>query len=587
LGRRRRPACGGRWPTTPGNRAGGAFATPAFEQPLAAVQTLKAGQRFFHWDLEFPEVFFDRYGRPLGAGGGFDAVIGNPPYVRQEQLGPLKPYLQAAFGETYSGTADLFVYFFQQGTQLLRNGGRMSYISSNAWLQTNYAEPLRRFIREHTTLETLIDLGNNRTFEEAPDVCPSIFVIRKNQPTDEHRFAAIEFQRGEKPELTERVLETKAVHITQHDQPDTGWQIEDDETRLVFQNLAGRGRAFSGIVEDRIYLGLKTGLNDAFIIDESTYTNIISRNPQSYEILKPFLRGEDLRPWYQENEGRWLILFPNGWTERAFGSKLSETEAWEKLRRMHPAIAEKMEPFAEAGRKRGDKGKYWWELRPCVYYDAFEQAKIIWPDVGKIPRFSVAQQGVYLGNTGYFTPIDDSFLLGFLQSRVAWMLISKICLHNKYRGGLWEYRLFTQFISRLPIPDAPAAEREAIGDLAMQISGEAQARYELHRRARGRIMADLGVPGKKLNQKLTAWWELDFAAFRAEINKVFKQDIPLKERDDWEEWLTEQCRRHAAHTAAIVAGETELNARVYRLFDLSPTEIALIEERTKYRYGEV
>jgi hypothetical protein len=207
------------------------------------------------------------------------------------------------------------------------------------------------------------------------------------------------------------------------------------------------------------------------------------------------------------------------------GTGLSEAAAWSRLQSRHPAVTAYLEKFANGGRAHGDKGDYWWELRPCDYYPAFEQPKIIWPDVGKIPRFSYLEAGVYLGNTGYFTPVADTFLLGFFQSRAAWMLISKICLHNKFRGGLWEYRLFTQFISRLPIPDAPAAERKVIGDLAMRITGESKARYELHRRAREHILGQLGGAGKGPNQKLTAWWELEYPAFRDEIRKVFKRDI--------------------------------------------------------------
>ncbi|MDQ2999225.1 MAG: hypothetical protein M3R61_19515, partial [Chloroflexota bacterium] len=105
--------------------------------------------------------------------------------------------------------------------------------------------------------------------------------------------------------------------------------------------------------------------------------------------------------------------------------------------------------------------------------------------------------------------------------------------------------------------------------------------------AQRRILADLGTPGKALNQKLTAWWNLDFPAFRAEIQKVFKRDIPLKDRDDWEEWLLARRAEHQQRTEAIVRMETELNACVYALFDLTTAEITIIEESTKYQYGEV
>jgi hypothetical protein len=167
------------------------------------------------------------------------------------------------------------------------------------------------------------------------------------------------------------------------------------------------------------------------------------------------------------------------------------------------------------------------------------------------------------------------------------MLVSKTCLHNKYRGGLWEYRLIDQYMRPLPIPDAPAAEREIIGALAMQITEQAKARYTLHRRAQRRMLGDFGGPGAKLNQKLTAWWDLDFPAFRDEIRKAFKREIAVRERDDWQEWLDLQRTTHREHTEAIIRLETQLNQRVYNLFNLTRDEIALIEESTKYRYGEV
>ena len=147
-------------------------------------------------------------------------------------------------------------------------------------------------------------------------------------------------------------------------------------------------------------------------------------------------------------------------------------------------------------------------------------------------------------------------------------------------------------MSRLPIPDAPAAERDAIGGLATQITAQAQARYALHRQARHRILSDLAAAGRggvtpPLNQKLTAWWALDFPTFRGEVQKVYRQDIPLKERDAWEVWLAERSDQHDHLTAEIVRLEADLNRRVYALFDLSAAEIKIIEESTKYRYGEV
>ncbi|MEI8167514.1 MAG: Eco57I restriction-modification methylase domain-containing protein, partial [Chloroflexales bacterium] len=368
--------------------APGAFAMPAYAGLLRQMRVLAADQRFFHWDLEFPEVFFDRFGRPLGEHAGFDAVIGNPPYVRQEQLGPLKAYFQAAYPETYHGVADLFVYFFHQGVKLLREGGKLGFIASNSWLRANYATPLRTFLRQQVTVEQLIDLGDNRVFADAPDLYPAIPLVRKATPPADHTAQVATFSRGEGVKAFERQIAAKLAPVSIHDQQDSGWQLGTATQRHVLAKLMAGGTPLGDVVDGRLYSGVKTGLNEAFIIDQATHDLLVRADPGYAKVIKPLLRGEDLRPWYQENEGRWLILFPNHWTAQTFGAGLDEATAWTKLRERHPFIAAHLEPFAAAGRARGDQGQYWWELRPCDYYAEFDQPKIIWPDISKFPRFS-------------------------------------------------------------------------------------------------------------------------------------------------------------------------------------------------------
>ena len=567
--------------------APGAFAMPAYAGLLRQMRALATDQHFFHWDLEFPEVFFDRFGRPRAAQAGFDVVFGNPPYVRQEQLGPLKTYFQAAYAETYSGTADLFVYFFHQGVKLLREGGKLGFIASNSWLRANYATPLRTFLRDQVTVEQLIDLGDNRVFADAPDLYPAIPLVRKVTPPADHTAQVATFSRGEGVKEFELQVAAKLTPVSIHDQQDGGWQLGTATERQVLAKLMASGKPLGAVVGGKLYRGILTGLNEAFIIDQAARDLMVQADPGCASVLKPLLRGEDLRPWYQEAEGRWLILFPNRWTAQTFGAGLDEATAWTKLRERHPLLAAHLEPFAAAGQARGDKGQYWWELRACDYYAAFDQPKIFWPDISKFPRFSWDNDHLYLGNTGYFIVTAQPWLLGYLASRCAWFLIAQTAISLGERAGGLRYRLIDQYMRPLPIPDAPEAEREALGALALQITDAAKARYQLHQRTRHRIISDLGSPGGKLNQKLTAWWALDFPAFRAEVQKRFKRDIALNERDDWEAWLGMQRAHHRQHTAAISAGETALNARVYALFELSADEIALIEANTKYEYGEV
>ena len=148
------------------------------------------------------------------------------------------------------------------------------------------------------------------------------------------------------------------------------------------------------------------------------------------------------------------------------------------------------------------------------------------------------------------------------------------------------YRLVDQYMRPLPVPDVPNNAKEDLAEIATNLTETANSRYQLHERVRQRIVTDWA--GKKaLGNKLTAWWELDFPTFRAEFKSRFKRDIPVAERDEWQAWLAAQRAEHERLTATIIRLETDLNARVYALFDLTPAEIQIIEEGANYPYGAV
>jgi hypothetical protein len=299
------------------------------------------------------------------------------------------------------------------------------------------------------------------------------------------------------------------------------------------------------------------------------------------------LRGEDLRPWYQESEGRWLICIPNGWTRDILSvTEMPEDLAWEKFTLLYPSLARYLEPFAEAARSRQDKGEFWWELRPCDYYDAFEQPKIFWPDIAKFPRFSWDEQGQFVNNKGYILLPPDKSLLGLLQSRICWFCITRLCAPLAERAGLIIYQHFTQYMTCLPIPSLTEVQREQIKNVVEQLTEIAWQRYSVRRKTAQRIQQDLGSAQAKFNKRLASWWDLSFKDFRNEIVKIFGHDISLKERDDWEEFVQDRSSEIARLTSEITSLEVELNAIVYAVFGLNEDEIKLIEQETKFSYGE-
>jgi len=555
--------------------------------PLVAQAGVLARQHaFFHWELAFPDAFYQivHGGAQRRPDAGFHAVVGNPPYVRQELLGPYKPFFQAQY-ETYRGTADLYVYFFERGLTLLAVQGRLGFIGSNSWLRAGYAAPLRQYLRARVTLERLVDLGDNRVFADAPDVYTAIALLRKAPPPADHSAQVVVFSRGEDVDLSPAALVPRWLTVAIHDQPDAGWRLEGTTARGLGQKILAVGTPLGQLVTT--YYGIKTGLNEAFIVDQATRDRLAQQDSDCAALLKPLVNGEDVRPWCVEDEGRYLIALPDGWTrgtaQQAFAG---EAAAWQWFSQRYPTLAQHLAPFADRARARTDQGEYWWELRPCAYWGLFDQVKILWPEMSKYPRFALADTGVVGNKTTFMIPTNDLYLVGILMSRPAWFAIQTICQPIGERGGLLRYMLSAQFMERIPIPDAPAGARQAVADLAQKLTDWSRQRYQVHRAVLHRVRSDLLPPSGRPNQRLERWWELDFAAFLAEVKKAGGPGIRVAERADWERYLQAQAGEYRRLCGEIVAGEKVLDRQVYALYGLTPAEIARVEQATGYGYGE-
>jgi type I restriction-modification system DNA methylase subunit len=517
----------------------------------------------FVWQQSFPDVFKD---------GGFDVVLGNPPYVRQELIKHLKAPLQEAYA-VYHGVADLYAYFFERGLDLLKANGRLGYIASSTFFKTNAGEPLRKFIREHARMETVIDFGDMQVFEGATTY-PAILIMQKESAKDDVSLAFINALEMTKNNDLGAVLTAEPKQSTQAALKTDGWKLESATLAALRNKLMHTGKPLKEVCGSPLY-GIKTGCNEAFVIDRATRDALIAENANSAELLKPFLEGKDLKPWHIESRGLWLICIPKGWTREQSGHT-QEAGAWLWMQSCYPAVCHWLDPFADKGRRRGDKGEFWWELRVCAYYEAFLAPKFFYADISERPNFSFDASGLYCANTGYFLPNGTHYLVGLLQSKLLWLLFTGIS--PSVRGGF--YRFFSQYVERLPIPDASGNEQQAIGNIAESIQTLAEKRYELESAMRHRIASDLGGSSDaKLSKKLQQWWLLDFPAFRAEVKKAFKAEIPLAERNDWEVYLATEAEKVTALSNQIKQQESELNKLVYALFNLTQKDVALIDGR--------
>jgi hypothetical protein len=294
------------------------------------------------------------------------------------------------------------------------------------------------------------------------------------------------------------------------------------------------------------------------------------------------LRGQDLRPWYQIENGLYLI----------FTHSKVDIERYPAVKAYLEQFRDHLEPKPRnwtGGRWIGRKaGSYlWYQLQDQVtYFEEFEKPKIVWADISKLPRFSFNENS-YLVNTGFLISDPEKWVLGVLQSRVLWFAISQIAQPLRLRAGLWQYRVLPQYVERLPIPELTPPQEAELSQIIEQITALARARYVLHEAVREHIVAELSGGGT-LNTKLTEWWDLDGVDdLRDEARKAFKRAIPANKHGEWGRLLAAKQEEHAQLTAQIVKLETRMNAVVYEAFDLTPEEIALIEEKTKYPYGAV
>jgi len=567
------------WKTVRGFSASGAL-PPAVQGIVNEAARIAREQRFFHWELAFPEIFYDANGAPKET-PGFDAVIGNPPYVRQERIQPVKPFLQAQY-EVYSGTADLFLYFYERGLQFAKDAHRLGYITSGTYMNSNSAKPFREYIHDNAGMEWVANFGENQPFRGAEMVYPTIAVLRHGKGGDTFRNLFIEdalrfanLQGAlESGEWVDSLSEATGMDE---------WRFQAAELTRLYKKLVAHRTTLGEHVNGNIYRGVVTGYNEAFIIDAETRDRLIEQHPSSAEIIKPMVRGQDLRPWYQIDSGQYLVF-----TRR--GINIDE----------YPAIKAYLETFRPQLEPRPDdwKGNWqgrkagsyqWYEIQDqTAYYEVFDSPKIMWAEISKLPRLSLDNRGLYTNNKCYLIADGSYSLLGLVQSRITWFCLSQVATPLRLRGGLWQYQLFSQFVERLPIPDLTAQQESDLAAIAEEITKLARSRYGLHEDFRRTLVNEFD--GKPISTRvaLYKWWELDDEkALSDELKKQFKQEIPLKKRGEWRGYLADESARHADLTAQIVALETRLNAIVYDAFALTPEERALIEATTKYPYGEV
>ena len=423
------------------------------------IEGSKIYKNALEWRFEFPEVLNDN-----GDFVGFDVVIGNPPYIRQEEIKELKPTLQQNY-QCYTGVADLFVYFYELGLNLLKPKGYLTYISSNKYFRAGYGEKLRQLLADSTTVHNLIDFGDYPVFEEAI-AYPSIITLSKVK-SDDNQVKALSWDETKKQNIAEfaTVLEQGGLTISQENLKPDGWRLESSKTLGLLDKLRKTGKPLGEYVNGKFYRGVLTGFNEAFVVDLATHDRLIAEHPSSAKVLKPLLRGRDVKRWGVEFSEQYLIKIESSENKKHPWSDQPEKEAEMIFAKTYPAIHAYFSQFRETLIKRCDQGKFFWELRSCIYWQEFEQPKIIIPAITNNVEYALDSLDYY-GNdkTSICVAKNPRYVLAILNSSLMWWFIRQIA--SSKQGGFFEFK--PMYISQIPISTAIEPEREEIETLVQK-----------------------------------------------------------------------------------------------------------------------
>lgn len=403
------------------------------DKPLTNLDNnIKSGNSITEFDFqeEFSEVF---------AKGGFDVVIGNPPYVRQEDIKEDKKYLEENYS-TYLGTADLYCYFYELGIRLLKTGGVLGYITSNKWLRINYGKNIRKMLNEYYIIE-IEDHGKILQFVDA-GVNTNIIVLKKiNRQNAQVKIV-----------LTEE--NNKTFETSQSNFSEDGYLFLDNRLLKVKDKVDAIGKPL-GEWDIEINRGVLTGLNDAFIIDKEKYNELVKKDRKNKEILAPVLRGRDISRYDIEYNDLYLIA--------TYPSKQLDIDIYPEVK----SYLESFLPYIEqSGAPNRKKTKHkWFETQDTIaYYNEFRKEKLVYGQISNIPKFSYDNKGIVINDTAFIITGEKlKYLLAMLNSNLIWkatvLFYSGIVLSSGIKLG-------KNSISKIPIIVPTQEQEEYLTNLA-------------------------------------------------------------------------------------------------------------------------
>ena len=371
------------------------------ETEIGEIKNNKIYENAFEWRFEFPEV--------LNGGGdyvGFDMIIGNPPYIQLQKMTLESEILEKQGFETFAKTGDIYQLFYELGVNLLQSKGQLCYITSNKWMRTDYGKVTRNFFGTKCNVQFVVDFGMGQMFDSATTYT-NILLLTKQNPATNILLCRVKNDYKLQIPLEEYVLHNL---IEVENPKDKSWVVYDKNEYALIKRIEAQGIPLKEW-DIQINRGILTGFNEAFIIDTITRDRLVKEDPKSAEIIKPILRGEDVKAYVPEWANKWLINTHNGLKAKDIAPI--------NVERDYKAVYKWLYQFKPQLEKRLDKGNHWTNLRNCAYVEEFNKPKIIYPNMTKYLPF-VYDKGSFFTNQKCFiiTGKHLGYLTAFLNSKL-------------------------------------------------------------------------------------------------------------------------------------------------------------------------
>ncbi len=418
------------------------------ETEIEEIKSNKIFENAFEWRFEFPEVLNDE-----GDFVGFDVVIGNPPYIRQEEFINMKPYLKSRF-EVFDSLADLLTYFVELGHQIMKSDGSFQFIISGKFTRAGYGAVLRRYLSENVKMTHFIDFGGKPIFDEAT-VDAAIVGFEKSKSSDEDSFI---FRNVEKTDdLTtdfEKYIVDKAISFPTNSLSQEIWTFNDPISNSLIEKIQKNGIPLSEW-DIEINRGVLTGYNAAFLVDEDVKNKLIKNDSNASSLLNPILRGRDIQK-YSSGE-------PSNWVIATFPSKKINIDDFASVKNHLITFGKTIEQSGEKGSRKKTRHA-WFETQDNIaFWKDFEKPKLIWKRIGSILRFCYDESGAYcLDSTCIATGSKVKFLAAVLNSKLCNMELFR----QSPKTGTGDLIISVQALNplRVPLPN-PLQEKEICENL--------------------------------------------------------------------------------------------------------------------------